>query len=67
MPQATEELRKRWDGPSEFKAMDHLHKRGFKLTPQWEWVPPMASEPTEEDLSAILFLIQEWDFGGLVE
>lgn len=65
MPQATEELRKRWDGPSEFKAMNHLYMRGFKLTPQWEWTAPPGVQVTEEDRSAILFLIQEWDFGGL--
>lgn len=66
MPQATEELRRRWDGPSEEKALRHLESKGFLLTRGWDWVGPHGYEPTEEDLSAIQFLIEEWDFGGLL-
>ena len=65
MPQATSELTEKWDGPSDEKAIAHLRSKGFRYTKHWEWIPPVDYRPTEEDVSAIMFLIQEWDWGGL--
>lgn len=64
MPQATPKLRQRW-GIAPEKAMNFLEKRGFKLTKEWDWIVP--HEPDEKEESAIMFLIQEWDFGGPVD
>lgn len=66
MPQATEELRQRWDGPCEDKAMGHLLNRGYRLDAGYCWHPPKGVTPTEEDFSAAEFLIQEWDFGWII-
>lgn len=66
MPQASEDLCKRWNGPSEHMAIKHLKGAGYLLTAEWEWLCPKGRTPTEEDQSAILFLIQEWDYGGLL-
>ena len=46
-------------------ALDHLYGRGFELTKGWLWRAPPGYTPDEADLSAIEFLVQEWDFGGL--
>lgn len=65
MPQASEELRARWDGPDDSTALKHLHSAGYKLTREWAWKAPAGKTPTADDLSAIQFLIDEWDFDGL--
>jgi hypothetical protein len=65
MPQASDELRERWGGPDDRKAINHLGNRGYVLTVGFEWYVPPWLKPTEEDLSAVEFLIQEWDWGGL--
>lgn len=66
MPQATRELRERWDiadGP----VIAYLAAKGFKYTQKWEWLKPTKNHQcTQAEISAILFLIQEWDWGGLV-
>lgn len=67
MPQASETLLREWDGPSDRKAIAYLEGRGYVLTRQWTWVVPSMTVPTERDLRAIKFLIDEWDFGGLAE
>lgn len=65
MPQDTQELFERWDGPEETKAIEHLEARGYVLTRDFRWVVPEGLSPSEDDLSAISFLIQEWDYGGI--
>jgi len=67
MPQATAELSKEWDGPMEDVALAYLKKRGYRLTRGWEWVPPNGIAVSTKDFSAITFLVQEWDFGGIIE
>lgn len=62
MPTASDELRARWDMDT---ACDHLRARGFTMTPKWTWRPSTGAEPTADDLSAIDYLVFEWDFGGL--
>ena len=64
MPQAPEFLRKRW-GLFETAAERYLKSRGFILTRQWEWIAP-DRKLTEKELSAINFLILEWDYGGVL-
>jgi hypothetical protein len=65
MPQATDELRAEWDGPSDQKAIKFLQDAGYKLTPQWEWRHKDSNHmPTPKEISAVNFMFQEWDFGG---
>jgi hypothetical protein len=66
MPQASEELRSYWGGVDDEPAISHLEDAGFILTPHWTWIKPNPDYSlTERDRKAILFLIEEWDFGGL--
>lgn len=67
MPQATEEQRAEWNGPSDETATKFLVDAGYRLTPAWTWTPPVGHAPTEREWSAIDFLIDEWDFGGLTK
>jgi len=65
MPQASEELRRKWGGEQgvgEDKACDYLQAKGFVLTRQWEWC--RATPPNEEEAEAMQFLFEEWDWGG---
>ena len=66
MPQATDKLRKEWNGPSSDKAIKFLEDAGYKLNKKWMWVCPSGKKPTKKELRAILFLIQEWDYGGML-
>lgn len=66
MPQAEEWLRNKWgimDGP----AIEFLESRGFKLTREWCWTHPCPEhyQPTDEEYEAVIFLIDEWDFGPI--
>lgn len=68
MPQATEELREKWgghEGVGEDKAIAHLETRGYVLMRGNAWCRPEKLEPSQEDLEAIDFLFQEWDYGGV--
>jgi hypothetical protein len=65
MPQATEELRAEWPGHDQ-QAMAHLEAAGYRLERDWTWTRPQPGhQPSERDWSAIRYLIDEWDFGGL--
>jgi hypothetical protein len=65
MPQATDEQREEWNGPSDQTALKFLQDAGYKLTPHWTWKhKDSAHKPTEKEISAVCFLIDEWDFGG---
>jgi hypothetical protein len=65
MPQATEELRAEW-GVMPEEAIQFLLTAGYRLTDDWTWESP-SRESTPQERRVILFLIQEWDFGGLAE
>lgn len=72
MPQATEELRQLWhynsDTPDYSAEHFLINERGFMLTRRWTWVPPVPMDYgmlDEKEYSAILYLVQEWDYGGL--
>jgi hypothetical protein len=47
-------------------AIEHLESRGYVLTDDDTWIRPEGIDPSGADLSAIAFLVQECDFGGIV-
>lgn len=71
MPQATDELRKRWGGENgvgDDKAMNHLLFHGFTFhqgiihPPKgWDWKDPTAIGM--DTWGAVEFLCDEWDYG----
>jgi hypothetical protein len=74
MPQASDELRAEMDrrfgdsidsqGPIKF-----LRERGWTLNRDWTWSKPgmtLGNMPRDE-FECVLFLIHEWDFGGVTE
>ena len=63
MPQSSAALSRRWE--SDEKATAFLEQEGFVLNPTWEWTPP-ERPMTAEEWSAVFFMIDEWDFGGVV-
>ncbi len=64
MPQTTPERAARWPG-MDAEAMGFLQKQGYVLRKDWLWTKPKPDhEPTERERDAILYLIEEWDFGG---
>lgn len=68
MPQASDDLRAYWGGADDWPAMKHLEDAGFKLTRGWQWVKPSPEYVlTGRDWRAVQFLMDEWDYGGLVE
>lgn len=66
MPQASDEQRAEWDGPNDYTAVKFLEDAGYKIRRDWQWELPASDHtPTEKEISAIRFLIDEWDFGGI--
>lgn len=66
MPSTTPERRQRWPG-HDSQAICYLQGHGFTLTPQWYWIQPTKGHKlTEKEQDAIIYLIEEWDFGGLL-
>lgn len=63
MPQAPAELCNKWK--TDQAAIDFLESRGFKLTPEAAWVGP-GRTLTDEEVSAVDYLILEWDYDGLI-
>lgn len=70
MPSAPDDLRKKmvkWFGsidplgPEQF-----LGSRGYTLTKDWYWVTPVPHHTIrKEEFECMIFLEQEWDYGGL--
>ena len=51
-------------------AVQFLKSHGYKRTKHWEWIPPNGvnlQTMHQDDYLHMLYLIEEWDFGGLVE
>lgn len=72
MPSATPELRDlmlNWFGDiSDEGPTRVLLSRGWKLTHDWRWKPPTPHYTIHEiDYKLILFMVQEWDYGGLCD
>ncbi len=66
MPQTTPERAARWPG-MDSEAMEFLEGQRYVLRRDWHWTRPTPDhEVTDRGEDAILYLIQEWDFGGLV-
>lgn len=66
MPQTTPERAARWPGMDE-EAIGYLRGRGFKLRRDWFWEKPTPDyELGDREIDAIRYLIEEWDFGGIV-
>ena len=69
MPQATEELRAAWPGGDE-EAIQYLYMQGYKDHPEhrWHWQKPNPNHvPTTREVSAMQYLVDEWDYGGWVD
>jgi hypothetical protein len=70
MPTADEELRREWrhydeDGGDRM-AMRFLEDAGYRLRRDWQWTPPKPDHlPTDREVSAVYYLVDEWDFGGI--
>jgi hypothetical protein len=64
MPQATKEQRDRWPG-GDTQAMKVLADNGYKLTDDgsFRWIRPKNHKPTEIELDAVDYLVNEWDYG----
>lgn len=67
MPSTTPERAARWPDYDQ-EAIQYLRKKGWELTHGFEWrhsegrIPEVGSR--EED--AMIYLIEEWDFGGYI-
>lgn len=70
MPSSSEGLRQKWGGShgiGEDKAEGYLQSRGYRLTKDWFWIKPSHDHVmTDEEVEAIIFLIEEWDYGGVM-
>jgi hypothetical protein len=75
MPTASDELRDLMgkmfgDRISDAGPMKFLTTAGYKLTRGWEWEPKPGvtgyNGMTQDEYACLLFLVKEWDFGGLV-
>ena len=66
MPQTSPERAARWPG-MDHQAMKYLEDQGYRLSRSWHWYAPSKTHiPTEKEMDAILYLIEEWDFGGII-
>lgn len=68
MPSSSDEMRAKWGGDGgvgEDKAEAFLEGRGFVLHKDWHWTHPENRVPTEEELEAARFLVEEWDYAGI--
>lgn len=48
--------------------MRFLKERGYSLTYGWEWSKPGISnlgQMERDEFECLLFLVHEWDFGGI--
>ena len=73
MPQASDELReemkKRFGSMDTEKPIKYLEDAGYGLTKDWQWKPKLGVSDlkgmTRDEFECLLFLVHEWDFGGL--
>lgn len=69
-PRASDELRAEWPGDGESggdkQAITYLEQQGYRLRRDFGWTRPRPDHrPTERELSALNYLIDEWDYGGI--
>lgn len=73
MPQTTEAmnvLMRSWfgSGTDETGPIEFLESHGYVLTRDWLWrLPTPAHTVNREEYACIRFLVEEWDFGGIVD
>ena len=74
MPQASDELRnimqQRFGTIDEAPVTAHLESQGYTLTRDWTWKKEGVNDlkdMTRFDFECLMFLVHEWDFGGLAE
>lgn len=76
MPQASDslraEMRKRFDGSIDSAGpVEFLTGKGYVLTQDFQWKPRSGVSSlggmARDEFDCLLFLVHEWDFGGLVE
>lgn len=70
MPTASDDLRRKmrkWFGNIDiFGPQQFLFSHGFTLTKDWFWKPPVPHHTiSKEEFQCMIFLQQEWDYGGL--
>lgn len=73
MPQADDTLREKMfqrfgDHVDEAGPMQFLQDAGYTLSRDWTWSKPgvtRTEEMTEGEYECLIFLVNEWDFGGL--
>jgi len=67
MPSSTPERQSRWPG-GDNEACSFLEQEGFKLTAGWCWTHPSKEldDLTEREEDAIIYMIEEWDYGGFI-
>lgn len=63
MPQTTPERAARWPG-GDSEAILFLRSAGYALRRDWSWQSPDHA-PTDRELDAVVYLIEEWDFDGI--
>lgn len=73
MPSGPPELHKKWceagpyPGDGNLNAQDYLKRQGYRLRKDWQWdKPTLDHQPTEEEWSALDYLVVEWDFGSII-
>lgn len=72
MPQASDELRakmiSRFGDIGDWGPTKYLIQRGWHLQRDWKWYKPGHSAPTmtDDEWDCALFLVEEWDYGGVV-
>lgn len=71
MPQASDHLRRimrrRFGGLDSYGPEQYLKRRGWKLHDDWTWSKrgETIDTMTRIEFEAMMFLIHEWDYGGL--
>lgn len=66
VPQTSPDRAARWPG-MDAEAIAFLESRGFVLRRNWLWeLPSVGYKSSHREADAILYLIEEWDFGGVV-
>lgn len=74
MPSASDEMRERMrvrfgDSIDDGGPTKYLIDAGYKLQKDWRWTPKTGvtsyEDMTEDEYECLLFLVREWDFGGL--
>lgn len=59
----------KWFGDpiDEYGPIKFLESRGYELTPRWEWKLPVPNHTISiDEWECIMFLVDEWDFGGWI-